>query len=220
MADPTTPPPPAATTAPAPETALAAGAAAAEVKSADVGTPAGTAPAEGTKPAETKPAEAPKPLELKVPEGFDVDTKAVDGFKALAGELGLDAAKAQKIFDSYVGLSQALQKQADEAFAAQDSKWVSELKADPELQMGGPKWAAARADIGRAVSRFKAQESLAALNAAGLGNHPAIVRLFAGIGRALREDSIAGATRPADSGERLSDAQVFYGTPTSAAKES
>ncbi|MDP2270925.1 MAG: hypothetical protein Q8K32_09360 [Archangium sp.] len=165
--------------------------------------------ADGDKKVETKVDEKkPAVVELKLPDGLALDSKLVDGFKATATELGLDSAKAQKVFDTFVGFQQAQVKADNEAFAKQDAAWVDALKSDPEL--GGEKWDATKADIGRAAKHFKAGPALKVLEAAGLGNHVELVRFVAGVGRALREDSIAGTTTSSSKGERPSDAAVLF----------
>lgn len=170
--------------------------------------------AEGDKAADDKKVEAKvdvkaAPVELKLPDGLEVDAKLVDGFKATATELGLDSAKAQKVFDTFVGFQQAQVKASDEAFAKQDAAWVAALKSDAEL--GGEKWDATRADIGRAAKHFKAGPALKLLEASGLGNNVELVRFVAGVGRALREDSIAGTTNASSSkAERPSDASILF----------
>lgn len=170
------------------------------------------------KKVETKVDEKkPGPVELKLPDGLELDSKLVDGFKATATELGLDSAKAQKVFDQFVGFQQAQSKAADEAFTKQDAAWTAQLKADPEL--GGEKWDATRADIGRAAKHFKAGPALKLLEAAGLGNQPELVRFVAAVGRALREDSIAGSNSAGGAGERKPFEDVAYPTMDSNEKE-
>lgn len=177
---------------------------------------------EGEKPAaETKQvAEAPSdatPLELKLPEGVELDAQLLDGFKATAAKVGLDSAKAQTVFDNFVAFQQAQTKSVNESFAKQDAAWAAELKADPLL--GGSKWDATRADIGRVAQHFKAGPALKLLESAGLGNHPELVRFVASVGRALREDSIAGTRQSGGAGERQPFGDVAYPTMKSSEKE-
>lgn len=207
MTTPTTPP-----TAPA---APAAAPAPAPVPAPPAGTP--TAPAStpsalgDVKANEAKPPA--KAIELKLPEGLELPPEALKGFTEIATELGLDSAKAQKVFDQFVGFQQAQSKASEAAFAAQEAKWVDALKADPELQLGGAKWPETQRAIERAKSRFPdAKGAVEVLNAAGLGNHPSVVRLFAAIGRSLKEDSVAGTSAAPPKADRLSDADVFFPT--------
>lgn len=211
----------------------------------DATTPPAAAPA-AAPPAETasptpvaeKPTSAPsaletagaaetktdvKPVELKAPKGFESHFEALS---KQAKELGLEGEKAQKFLDSVATVDSARAKQLDEALAAQDAKWAAELKADPEI--GGAKFDAAMKDAARALGRFggkpaegqKVAPLAALLHQAGLGNHPLVLKAFASIGRAMADDTIAGTSKAAPpASERKSDAELFYGTPTAAAKE-
>ena len=149
-----------------------------------------------------------KPIELKLPEGMKADDAKVVAAKKLAGELGLDSEKAQKLFEADLAQSAA----AETAFAEQDKKWAETWRADPEL--GGKHTDATIKDIRKAFTHFKADEARQLLLAAGLGNHPTIVKTFASIGRALRDDRIAGtANGAAGSSKPKSDGELFYGKP-------
>ena len=170
-----------------------------------------------------EPAKEPAKVELKAPKGFEPHFEALSKH---AQELGLEGEKAQKFIDSIAAVDGARAKQLDEALAAQDAKWAAELKADPEI--GGPKFDAAIKDASRALARFggkpaegqKVAPLAALLHQAGLGNHPLVLKAFAAIGRAMADDTIAGTSKAAPAaGERKSDAELFYGTPTAAAKE-
>lgn len=157
-------------------------------------------------------------MELKLPDGFgEVDAKHLDGLKTMAAELKLDAPGAQKMLDGYVALDKARNEALEARAAAQDAKWAAELAAVPEFS--GAQREAAMGDVRRALQHFGAKDMAKALHAAGLGNHPALVKGFAAIGRALREDSIAGSQGAKPAPARLSDAEIFYGPATSPQKE-
>jgi hypothetical protein len=164
-------------------------------------------PPEAGKPAETKPDAKSAPIELKLPEGFEADKAALEGFKATASELGLDTAKAQKLFDQYVAIEKARTEAAEKAFVAQDAKWKAELEADPDL--GGEKLKATVTNVhsalkwlGPGVGKLIAQS--------GLGNHPELVRAFVKLGRGVADDSIKGTSAPgAGKSEPKSDAEIF-----------
>lgn len=174
-----------------------------------------------TKPAETKPAEKPvetKPAEFVAPKGFEAQA---DVLKKSIEELGLTGEKAAKFAENVVAIDAARQKQADDTFAAQDAKWQAELKADPEI--GGAKFPGAMKDVTRALRHFggtptgdsKVSPLAALIHRAGLGNHPVVLKAFAAVGRALADDTISGTSKAAPPAtERLSDAEVLYGKPT------
>ena len=175
-----------------------------------------TTPPAAPAPAKTEASKAPA-LELKVPEGFVVDDKMLADFKANAVELGLDTPKAQKLFDQYVGLETARAKATESAFVAQDAKWQAELKADPEI--GGDKFAESVQHAKRAMGRFGGAPVAQLLTQAGLGNHPALVKFFVGVGKALAEDSIQGSAAPASGAQRQPLSSVLYPTMTQSQKK-
>jgi hypothetical protein len=150
-------------------------------------------------PAAVEPPKPPAEIELKLPEGFKPDEEGLAAFKADAKELGLDSAKAQKLFDRYVALEAARGQAQAKAQAERDAKWTAEIQADPEI--GGEKSEAAKADIRRALAKFGGAKMAQALHAAGLGNHPDLVRGFVAIGKAFAEDSIAGTAQAAGSAQ-------------------
>lgn len=188
----TTPPPPAeqpaatpAATTPPPETpapsAMSAAADAPEEPKAD-------------EPKGDEPKADDKPLELVAPEGFAVDAKAVEAYKAQVKELGLSNEAAQKLFDTFAN-AQAASVQAQEAEAeALDKKWQAEIQADADI--GGANWKASLQHLGRALKHFGGKPLVEVINQAGLGNNPTLVKAFVRVGRALGEDSVAGASSP------------------------
>lgn len=131
-------------------------------------------------------AEVPKAIELKLPEGFKADDPAIKGLVELATGEKLTTEQTQKLFDRYV----EVQKTRDESLVAQYRKeradWLVEAKADPEF--GGPKFEASIADGRKALIKYGDQALVEFLNSTNGVNHPAVIRAFARIGRALAED--------------------------------
>jgi hypothetical protein len=224
MADPTTTTPASAISAPP---AAAPAAPAAAVTPAPVTPPASSspasvlaaaeapaAPADGAAPSAEAPkdaAPAPAALELKLPEGFTADEKAVSGFKELAQKSGLKAEAAQNLFDFYVGLQQQ-QAQADALAAQQDAEaQLTAAKADPDI--GGKRWDESISLGRKAVERLAAQPVVKLLEERGLGNHPEVLKLFARLGKAVGEDSVAGTTPAAPAAPSSAEfLQSFYPT--------
>ncbi len=76
---------------------------------------------------------------------------------------------------------------AQEQFAAQRQDWIAEIRADREF--GGGRLKASLADAKRALAAFDADGSVRVmLDETGYGDNPAVIRLFARIGRAFGED--------------------------------
>lgn len=151
---------------------------------APVATPPEAKPAATPAPVDAKPAE----LELKLPDGLRLDDAGLQGFKTLAKEAGLDGAKAQKFVDLYAGF----EKSKVDAYAAQQKAWTEAIKADKDI--GGTNLDKSLELSRRALTKFGGEGLVTFLDQSGLGNHPALVRAFVAVGKAMAEDSVAGAT--------------------------
>lgn len=157
---------------------------------------------DAAKPAEvTKAADAPAKvaLELKM-EG--VSPEAIKAFAEVAGEVGLDSAKAQKIADMYLKTQAGAKQAAEAAFKETQGKWEAALLADKEF--GGVNLEKNRviAQKGLAIA---GKEVAALLDSTGLGSHPAIVKHFFNLGKQQMEDSVVGLTGGSPSGKTERD---------------
>jgi len=126
----------------------------------------------------------PESYDLQMPEGVSLDAHAVDEFKAVAKELKLDQASAQKVAD--VGARMA-QRQAEKHAEAVQS-WVEQVKTDKDI--GGDKLQENLGVARKALDTFGTPELRDVLNASGFGNHPEVIRAFYKIGKAISEDRI------------------------------
>ncbi|MBH1918616.1 peptidase [Serratia surfactantfaciens] len=149
---------------------------------------------------EKKPA-APEKYEFTSPEGQELDANALAVFEPIAKELGLSQEQAQKLVDIYP----QIQHQQAEAWSKQVADWGEQVKADKEI--GGDKFNASVGAAQRALDQFGNPELREYLNASGLGNHPALVRFCAKVGKAMAEDTFVV---PNQGGQR-SAADILYG---------
>ncbi|HEJ7039356.1 TPA: peptidase [Serratia liquefaciens] len=149
---------------------------------------------------EDKPS-APEKYEFAAPEGQELDANALSVFEPIAKELGLTQEQAQKLVDIY---PQIQQQQAD-AWSKQIADWGEQVKADKEI--GGDKFNASVGLAQRALDQFGNPELREYLNVSGLGNHPALVRFCAKVGKSMAEDSMVMP----NNGGQLSAADVLYG---------
>ncbi len=149
---------------------------------------------------ENKPA-APEKYEFTPPEGQELDANALAVFEPIAKELGLSQEQAQKLVDIYP----QIQQQQAEAWSKQVADWGEHVKADKEI--GGDKFNASVGAAQRALDQFGNTELREYLNASGLGNHPALVRFCAKVGKAMAEDTFVV---PNQGGQR-SAADILYG---------
>lgn len=174
---------------------------------------AGAAPATGTvaepkagESAQTGTATAAPEIELKLPEGMQ-GGQSFESFKGLVKELGLPTDTAQKLVD-FVASNQKAAVEAQRAEVERTQKtWIDSLKADKEI--GGQEFDSNIQVARKAVERFGSGELKAFLEETGLGNHPAMVRAFYRIGKAIAEDSISGTSNGAPAALASSD-EAFY----------
>ncbi|HBX8038513.1 TPA: peptidase [Klebsiella pneumoniae] len=152
-------------------------------------------PADGEKPKD-KPAEekeqkqegAPEKYEFKTGEGVELDTEALKDFEPVARELNLTNEQAQKLVDAYPKILAGVQQRQAEAWQAQTEQWTADVKADKEI--GGDKLTANLSAAQRALEQFGDQELKEYLDSTGLGNHPALVKAFIKVGKAMSEDKV------------------------------
>ncbi len=160
------------------------------------------APVEADKAPEQKKEEAAQSAEpapppayepFKLPEGISADEKGMSTFTNLLGELELakgDHGKTQevgqKLVDYYVAEQQSSLKRQQEYFVSlfdkQKTTWKEAFMKDPEI--GGERWEtsanAAKEFIStHGGSEAQQKELRQLMEATGVGNHPAMIRIFA-----------------------------------------
>lgn len=161
---------------------------------------------EGDKPQEDKPADgektadkpddkeqkqegAPEKYEFKAGEGVELDTAALEQFEPIARELNLTNEQAQKMVDLYgTKIMPMVQQQQAEAWQKTTEQWAADVKADKEI--GGDKLTANLSAAQRALEQFGDPELKEYLDSTGLGNHPALVKAFIKVGKAMSEDKV------------------------------
>lgn len=159
------------------------------------GEPQGQQPAgEPAKTEEAKPEGAPEAYAFTMPEGFELNTEVSGEFEAYARELNLPQDKAQAVVDMGVKLMQSAQTQQVEAFEAQQLEWRNAVVNDKEL--GGPALAENLSYAAKVLDTF-APDLRTVLDETGLGNHPAFVKAFVKIGKAISEDRLVGGAQQA-----------------------
>ena len=149
--------------------------------------------------------------EFKLPEGVRVDADQLAAAQELFRASSLSQEQAQKFIDLAVSREQAAAQKGVQTFADMQSKWVSEIKADPDI--GRDRLGASLASASLAIDRLGVPGLKDALNLTGAGNHPAIVKAFVRIGQMIQEDRFAPGRQSAPAAPR-SPAEVIYdGSP-------
>ena len=186
-------------------------AAAAAGQGADTGTaPDGaTSKVEGTegKDGEVKAEDAPQGApesyaEFTVPEGFTLNTDLGTELTALAKELNLPQATAQKLVDIGVKQAQGFVASMKSGVEAAKAQWAEAVRSDAEIGGAnlGPNMAVAK----KALVAFGTPELTGLLNQTGLSQNPEFLRLLFRVGSAISEDTLvdgdgggAGGGKPA-----------------------
>ncbi|QMN52775.1 peptidase [Citrobacter freundii] len=138
---------------------------------------------------EQKQEGAPEKYEFKPAEGQELDTAALEQFEPIARELNLTNEQAQKMVDLYgTKIMPMVQKQQAESWQKTTEQWAADVKADKEI--GGDKLTANLSAAQRALEQFGDPELKEYLDSTGLGNHPALVKAFIKVGKAMSEDKV------------------------------
>ena len=128
-----------------------------------------------------------EPYTLTAPEGYPISEKELSDFNRHCLEVGMTREQAEKSLEMLHSNFKSMQEQ----FEAQRRDWGKEIKSDKEF--GGEHFSASVADAKKALAQFDADGAVRTmLDATGYGDNPAVIRLFARIGRALGEDKMIG----------------------------
>lgn len=153
--------------------------------------PIDTKPAGETQNQDTKPEPVvPEKYEFALPDGVVLDQDAADEFTAVAKDLKLSQDDAKRLTNVAI----QMQKRQMENHGKQVEAWIGELKADKEL--GGEKLTENLGVARKALETFGSQELYQILATTGFESHPAVVRAFYKIGRAISEDRFVKGSPP------------------------
>lgn len=146
--------------------------------------------------------EAFKPPEGWADKGWELDQTVIDKAVPLFKELGIPQEGAQKLIDLYAAESQREHEAGLALVKDQNDKWISEIKADPEI---GGKLDHVKTTVSKAIDSVlgatlgpKFRE---ALNFTGAGNNPDIIRGLFKFGSSLVEGSHVSGKGPATTGQ-------------------
>lgn len=170
------------------------------------GNPQEKAPAGEQPKVEEKPQGAPEAYEFAMPEGFELNKEVSGEFEAYARELNLPQDKAQAVVDMGVKLMQSAQAKQAEAFAQTQQQWRDQVVNDKEL--GGAALAENLSYAAKVLDTY-APDLRAVLDETGLGNHPAFVKAFVKIGKAISEDRLVGGAQQTPGAAQDPAAKLF-----------
>ena len=158
---------------------------------------------EGTKTdPEKKPEEAAKGAAeptFKLPEGVKADEPLVAAFTTTVKDLGLSAAQAQKLVDSYAGVIAEQGKAATEAWAKQQIENRKALEAHPDI--GGANLEKSQAEARQAIAYLNQTHGglgnrvVEKLTQLGLGDDPDLAHFLTLAGRSMAEDRVGNISK-------------------------
>ncbi len=156
-----------------------------------------------------QPKGAPAEYEdFTLPEGLTLDPEIGTDLKALAKELDLTQAGAQKVAELGAQLSQKWTSQLQAQIDATSDAWSEAAKADKEI--GGDKLTANLGLAKTALDKFGTPELRSLLNESRLANNPEMIRLLVRVGQATSDDSrVTTGKPPAASGGRSAASVLF-----------
>jgi len=149
----------------------------------------------------TPAAVVPEKYELKPSEGTPFTAEIVDTIAANARELGLSQEQAQKYLETREKLHIEGLEQHHGAVAAEQAKWLSDLKADPNL--GGEKFTQTVTERANLLAKYEQmtgdKELVKVLTDTKFLDHPLFNRLLNWFAVATREDKPPqGGTPPGE----------------------
>ncbi len=155
-------------------------------------------------PADSSDQQAPETYEFTSPDGQENIGEKVHGpFSDAARKLNLSNDGAQTLLDAvYPGIQAAAQSTLDQARA----EWHEKAKTDKLI--GGEAFKTNLRIANGAFEAFGDEELRSVLKTSGLGNHPAILRMFYRAGTKISEDSLVPGGRPSPAAEDLRDERV------------
>lgn len=131
----------------------------------------------------------------------DLKDTDVSWYKEAALKAGLTKEQAKDLADSFILSERTKAESLQKEMELESAAWVDSLKKefgsafDKQVEIAK-----------RGVKAFGDDDVVKILNETGLGSHPAVVKMFAKIGRELLEDKLVKADAPAVFGTTPSDA--------------
>ena len=139
-----------------------------------------------------------------------VDEETLGQAKGIFQEAKLPQETAQKFVDLYAGKLKEATETPYKLWHDTQAKWVKEINEDKEI--GGDKLSEATSNAAKALDHpaLKVPGLREALIFTGAGNHPAVLKFFARVGKAVSAETFVGTGGAA--GPARSTAELLYPT--------
>lgn len=139
-------------------------------------------------------AKAPEKYEaFTLPEGVTRDPETTSKFEAVAKELNLTQAQAQKLVDLNADMLKTVPEKLKAQHAERVAKWGADAVADKEF--GGEKLAENLARAERALDTVATPAFKSFLKDSGLSHHPEMIRTMLRVAAVVGEDKLVTATK-------------------------
>ncbi len=170
------------------------------------------------KPVKTETGAPETYADFKLPDGFKLSDEQKTEVTGMFKTWNLNQDQAQQAIDYYTKRSAELANAPYNAYLETRKGWRDEIASDPVI---GPKSAAVKAEIGRAINSLGDAKMIAdfrqALDITGIGDHPAFVRAFYAFSQRVNEGSPVSGRGPSPHGQtqapgadKPSAAQAMY----------
>lgn len=130
---------------------------------------------------------APESYEdFSLPEGVELSDEVVGAISETAKAANMTQEQAQLLVDARLEGVEAVKAQSEADVQAMRDDWAEQSRNDSEI--GGDKFKENLSVANKALEQFGDDDFKALLNSSGAGNHPAVLRTFHRIGKAISED--------------------------------
>lgn len=132
----------------------------------------------------------PEKYDVKLPEGAVLEPEIVEATLELAKKVKLTNEQAQALVELRNQDRIAFMETQQKAFDQLVDSWAQQARADPEIVGERKDQFDATVAVSRlALDRFASPTLRKMLHDTGYGNHPEVIKLFARIGKAMKEDA-------------------------------
>ena len=145
----------------------------------------------------------PEKYDLKLPADSTLDASITERTAAIARELGLSNDKAQTLLDETVKdltardmASVEANKPGGAAWTARTEQWAKDALANPTIGGSPDQLAVSVEKAKQAMGKYASPEVSTFLEETGFGSHPAVIALFANIGKAMSEGALVLGVSP------------------------
>ena len=143
----------------------------------------------------------PEKYEFKVPEGMQIDAKALEAVTPVLKELGLSQGKAQKLADVYAAIQKEQVIQSEMALLIQRKAWREDIKKDP-------KWEENTSLAKKAIKQFGDETFGKMIENSWMGDHPSVIKFLSNVARLAGDDRFVEGSRPG-SGKKTLEQRLY-----------